>query len=128
MIALTGKITDKQGQPIWNAHVLFLDQNGNDHSPPIGTITNLDGNYIFENLAGYSIKITHISYQSKIVTFSPPSSFPLVINTSLNESSNTLPQVEIVALKDTWYRKNKNYVFAAAAILAAGILMSIKSK
>ncbi len=66
--ALTGKITDKQGQPIWNAHVLFLDQNGNDHSPPIGTITDLDGNFSLSDIPRTAtIQIQHIGFKTLFI-------------------------------------------------------------
>jgi len=122
MSAIKGKITDKiTGEPIFNAHVVFCDANGTPFSPLVGTVTDMDGNFSFETLSGYYLKLTHVSYSPVLIPidlsiFSSTGTYQAVINVAMAAGANTLPEVVIYAQGNTWWDKYKNYIAIAAGL------------
>lgn len=136
MTVVRGKVIDaRTGEPIYNAHVYFTDENGNKYPETIGTITDFNGNYELATLGGYHLTVSHINYKNQtkpidIYQFQSGGSYGQVINYDMKASAIQLPEVVIRAndpTKDTWFGRNKGYVLAAASVLLIGWVVKQQS-
>ncbi len=95
---ILGKVTDTKGQPL--PYVNIYLQNSY-----IGTTTNEDGNYtlnISEN-AEYKVVFQFLGYKTLNKTINA-SSFPLILNVSLEEETTSLDEVVLNTSEDPAYR------------------------
>ncbi len=95
---VVGKVTDTNGQPLPYVNIYL-------QNTYIGTTTNDDGNYalqISEN-GEHQIIFQFLGYKTLIKTVSP-SSFPFILNVSLEEESTSLDEVIVNTSEDPAYR------------------------
>ncbi len=95
---IVGKVTDNEGQPL--SYVNIYLQNSY-----IGTTTNDDGNYTLNISEKTEFKITFqfLGYKTLIKTVTP-SSFPVILNVTLEEESTSLDEVVVNTTEDPAYR------------------------
>ena len=131
MAAITGKITDaKTGKPIYNAHVIFTDKKGNPYSPLMGTVTNFDGTYSFDNLGGYYLKVLMLGYDNLVkpidlTKFQSGGNYANVINFQLQPNSYNLPEVVIKGKRTAtpgWWNKNRGIAVLAGLVVVGFII------
>jgi len=132
---ITGKVTNnKTGEPIWNAEVFLSDDKGNITNPPVGSVTDFDGNYsIHANQYRQSINLTvkHVSYKSFTKGFglSQDNGEAFELDYSLSPNSYLLPEVEIFG--EVVVAAIKKNPIVSGSILTASFIASviiIKSK
>ena len=101
---IVGKITDTQGQPL--PYVNIYLQNSY-----MGTTTNDDGNYSLAVSEKREYKITYqfLGYKTLTKTVTP-SSFPFILNISLEEETTTLEEVVVNTAEDPAYRIIRNTI------------------
>ena len=131
MAAIKGKVIDaKTGKPVYNAHVIFTDENGKPYSPLVGTVTGFDGGYSFDSLAGYHLKVTYMGYADMIKPvdlsrFSAGGSYTNTMNFQLQPTTYKLPEVVIRGQKpanSTWWAKNKGGILILGSIVLIGFI------
>lgn len=95
---IVGKVTDTEGQPL--PYVNIYLQNSY-----IGTTTNDDGNYSLNVSEKTDLKVTFqfLGYKTLIKTVTP-TSFPFILNISLEEESTSLDEVVVNTSEDPAYR------------------------
>ncbi len=131
--AIVGKITDKStGEPIWNAHIVFTDDQGNPYSPLMGTVSDIDGNFSFDTLGGYTLKITHLSYQDVIVpiditAFQSDGGYQAYFDIKMVTGSNTLPEV-VIKPQQSWWEKNRYWLMGALGVGIMGYFITANNK
>ena len=82
---ITGKVLDKNGEPIIGANVVVKGTTN-------GTITDLDGNFSLEASGNSQLQITYIGYQPQEVAVNNR----YVLSITLREDSQTLEEVVVV--------------------------------
>jgi hypothetical protein len=127
MAVITGKVVNvKTGQPVYNAHVIFTNNNGEAYSPLVGTATDFDGNYSFDTLGGYYLKVTHLGYSDMVKPinlsqFQSGGDYKNNLNFELEPSSYQLPEIvisdKIQANANTWFEENKGGILAISGIV-----------
>lgn len=95
---IVGKVTDKEGQPL--PYVNIYLQNSY-----VGTTTNDDGNYSLNATEKneYTVTFQFLGYKTLTQTLSP-TSFPYILNASLEEESTSLDEVVVNTSEDPAYR------------------------
>ncbi|MCG2420194.1 DUF5686 and carboxypeptidase regulatory-like domain-containing protein [Aequorivita sp. F47161] len=95
---IVGKVTDTNGEPL--PYVNIYLQNSY-----VGTTTNDDGNYtlnVSEN-AEYQVAFQFLGFKTLIKTIAP-TTFPFILNVSLEEESTSLDEVVVNTSEDPAYR------------------------
>ena len=95
---IVGKVTNSEGQPL--PYVNIYLQNSY-----VGTTTNDDGNYslnVSEKIE-YKVTFQFLGYKTFTKTVTP-TSFPFILNTSLEEESTSLDEVVVNTSEDPAYR------------------------
>lgn len=120
---ITGRVTNKQGEPVIYATVFTSDKAGNTiFSKTKGTLTDENGNYTLDiGLAGY-ITARHVSYKPKTVAFN---GVQVVYDFQLDR--NSLPEVVVTADRDkpSFWDKYKRIIIGAA--ISAIVGFAVKS-
>lgn len=95
---IVGKVTDTQGTPL--PYVNIYLQNSY-----VGTTSNDDGNYVLNasEAKEYKVIFQFLGYKTLTKTVSP-SSFPFILNVSLQEESTSLDEVVVNTSEDPAYR------------------------
>ena len=95
---IVGKVTDTKGEPL--PYVNIYLQNSY-----IGTTTNDDGNYSLtaSERKDYKITFQFLGYKTLTKTVSP-TSFPFILNVSLEEETTSLDEVVVNTSEDPAYR------------------------
>ena len=128
MPVITGKVTNKKtGEPVWNAHVVFTDQHGVPYSPLTGTVTDPDGNFSFDTLGGYYLKVSHVQFKSVLLPISlkhyqDGGDYSSRLNVPLTPASYTLPEVTIKGRKTKSTAGNLFLALLGVAILTKTFL------
>ena len=101
---IVGKVTDTKGQPL--PYVNIYLQNSY-----IGTTTNDDGNYTLSvsEKSEYKIIFQFLGYKTLTHTI-VPSSFPFILNVSLEEETTSLDEVIVNTSEDPAYRIIRNTI------------------
>src|SRR5690606_21628475 len=101
---IVGKVTDTKGEPL--AYVNIYLQNSY-----IGATTNDDGNYSLDisEKKEYKIIYQFLGYKTLSKTIAP-SSFPHILNISLEEETTTLDEVVVNTSEDPAYRIIRNTI------------------
>ena len=86
--AVTGNITDENGEPIIGASIILIDNN------KIGTISDIDGRFVLANIPpeNNSIRITYIGYVAQVIDITGKQ----VVSTQLVPSDLGLNEVVVV--------------------------------
>lgn len=98
-IDIKGKITDATTKDIIEfVNVSIYDNNGNLVK---GAITDLDGNYIIQDVGkgSYTMKVSYVGYRTVEKKINVDGSKNMTLNLSLREDTELLDEVEIVAEK-----------------------------
>ncbi len=130
MAVITGKITNNvTGKPIYNAHVFYTDKMGKPYSPLVGTVTDFDGNFSFDSLGGYYLKVTHVGYSDMVKPidlshFQSGGDYLNTLNFQLIPTAYNLPEV-VIHGKNTndWMAKNKGSIFLLSGIAYIGYVL-----
>lgn len=104
---ITGRIVDKNGDPIIGANVI---EKGTSN----GVITDLDGNYSLEVTSGTMLQVSYIGYVSQDIVIGSQS----VYNLTLSEDSQVIDEVVVVAFGT---QKKANLTAAVASVDAKEI-------
>ncbi len=130
MPVLTGKVTNiKTREPVWNAHVIFTDENGKPYSPVIGTVTDLNGNFSFDTLGGYYLRISHVQFENvtlpiNLSHYQSGGDYSSRLNISLTPNSYLLPEVTIKGKKTKSAKAGLFFALLGTVILAKIFLKS----
>ncbi len=140
MTAIRGRVTDRSGKGIFNAHVIFTGPNGGRNvqqgAPTIGTVTDFDGYYEFVTLGGQYLTASHVGSNplTKAIDFSNFSAngnYSQEINFTLG-GGLTLPTFEVIEHRFqeslSWAKMNQGALIVAGAAAAAGIIFWQVSK
>lgn len=98
-IDIKGKITDATTKDIIEfVNVSIYDNNGNLVK---GAITDLDGNYIIQDVGkgSYTMKVSYVGYRTVEKKINVDGSKNMTLNLSMREDTELLDEVEIVAEK-----------------------------
>lgn len=98
-IDIKGKITDATTKDIIEfVNVSIYDNNGNLVK---GAITDLDGNYIIQDIGkgSYTMKVSYVGYRTVEKKINVDGSKNMTLNLSMREDTELLDEVEIVAEK-----------------------------
>lgn len=101
---IKGKVTDEKGEPIIGANVMVP-------GTAIGTVTNIDGNFILSVPKGSDLKVSFIGYEDKEVKTTNQT----VVNVQMNESAKALDELIVVG----YGTQKKSVVTAAIAKISA---------
>ncbi len=98
--SVKGSILDKEGLPIPYANVAI-------EGTSIGTITNLEGNFLLENLKpkDYILKLTSVGFIEIRQTITINSNEQLSLAFTFQENVFEVPQVTIIATRDRLFTK-----------------------
>ncbi len=102
---ITGRITDATGEPIIGANVLVK-------GTTIGTITDLDGNFVLETPQNAILSISYIGYLPEEITIGNRTT----INVALKEDTKALDEVVVIG-----YGKMKKGDLSAAVATVANV-------
>lgn len=98
-VDIKGKITDATTKDIIEfVNVSIYDNNGNLVK---GAITDLDGNYIIQDIGkgSYTMKVSYVGYRTVEKKINVDGSKNMTLNLSMREDTELLDEVEIVAEK-----------------------------
>ena len=98
-VDIKGKITDATTKDIIEfVNVSIYDNNGNLVK---GAITDLDGNYIIQDVGkgSYTMKVSYVGYRTVEKKINVDGSKNMTLNLSMREDTELLDEVEIVAEK-----------------------------
>lgn len=98
-VDIKGKITDATTKDIIEfVNVSIYDNNGNLVK---GAITDLDGNYIIQDVGkgSYTMKVSYVGYRTMEKKINVDGSKNMTLNLSMREDTELLDEVEIVAEK-----------------------------
>jgi Fe(3+) dicitrate transport protein len=98
--SVKGSILDKEGLPIPYANVAI-------EGTSMGTITNLEGNFLLENLKpkDYILKLTSVGFIEIRQTITINSNEQLSLAFTFQENVFEVPQVTIIATRDRLFTK-----------------------
>lgn len=111
MAAIKGKVVDANtGEPVYNAHVVFSDAEGNYYNPPMGAVTDYDGNYELPTLGGEYLTVSHVSYKKVVKkidlsNYGSGGTYQTTMNFALDGSGFNLTEVIITPETKQWFKK-----------------------
>ena len=90
-IKIEGIVKDSTGRAISGANVLVLPDSS-------GTVTTSNGSFLldFEEHGNYTLHVSHIQYQTKVITLSIDSSTNESIEITLEEKQEVLDELEVL--------------------------------
>lgn len=95
-------------QPLIGAHVYYRNAGG----IPIGTVTDVDGEYELANATGQLCFVTYVGYLGKSFE-----GVPGALDQYLSPNTEELPEVEVVAVRDPWPKWASWAIVGALALL-----------
>lgn len=98
--AIKGNVLDaRSGEAVIGANIILKGT-----TPPVGTITDTDGNFEIPNIhtGKHIVEISYISFKSKEIEVTVYPNQTLLINTGLEEDVSTLDEVKVVGQRMTF--------------------------
>lgn len=102
---ITGKVTDKNNEPLAFASVLIKEINK-------GSATDSNGSYTINNIpaGSYTLIVSEVGFTSETKTITLANDENLTLNFTLQEDVTMLQNVEIIGRKEKSYKNTKSFI------------------